>query len=111
MVQAILTMTTPIRHEVEVEVRTDQATALQSLANCPDQQLMDNVIVLVLGEQANINTNRSVDKSMQELEGELKKLNPDGGKLTPETMSQAETKIYNRVRGDGLLSSTSLEIT
>ena len=105
MIQAILTTVTPIRHAAKVEVRTDRATSLQSLANRPDQQLLDNGIVLVLGEHANRNSNCSVDKSMQELEGELKRLDPVGGKLTPGLLSQAVTNLNDRIRGHGLSAS------
>ena len=45
-------------------MRTDRATALQSLANRPDQQLQDNRIDLVLGDQGNPNSNCSVDKTI-----------------------------------------------
>ena len=105
MIKAILATVTPIRHAAKVEVRTDRATALQSLANRPDQQLVDNGIVLVLGEQANRNSNCSVDKSMQELEVELKKLDPEGGKITPGILSRAVTNLNDRIRGHGLSAS------
>ena len=105
MIRAILTTVTPIRHANKVEVRTDRATALQSLANRPDQELMDNGIVLVNGEHANRNSNCSVDKSIQELEGELKRLDPDGGKLTSGVLSRAVTNLNDRVRGHGLSAS------
>lgn len=105
MIKAILTTVTPIRHAAKVEVRTDRATALQSLANRPDKQLVDNGIVLVLGEHGNRNSNCSVDKSMQELEGELKRLDPEGGKITPGILSQAVTNLNDRIRGHGLSAS------
>ena len=61
--------------------------------------------MLVLGEQANQNSNCSVDKSMQELEGELKRLDPEGGKLTSGTLSRAVTNLNDRIRGHGLSAS------
>ena len=105
MIQAILSTVTPIRHAAKVEVRTDRAPALQSLANKPDPQLVDNGIVVVLGEHANPNSNCSVDKTIRELEEEIKKIHPDGGKLTPGTLSLAVTTLNDRVRGHGLSAS------
>ena len=105
MIQAILSTVTPIRHASKVEVRTDRAPALQSLANRPDPQLLDNGIVVVLGEHANPNSNCSVDKTIRELEEEIKRIHPDGGKLTPGTLSRAVTTMNDRVRGHGLSAS------
>ena len=105
MIPGILATVTPIRHASQVEVRTDRAPALQSLAEKPDRELLDNGIVVVLGEHANPNSNCSVDKSIRELEEELKKLHPDGGKLTPGSLSRAVTLLNDRVRGHGLSAS------
>ena len=46
-----------------------------------------------------------MDKSIRELEDEIKKLHPDGGKLTPGTLSLAVTTLNDRVRGHGLSAS------
>ena len=43
LAEAILTVFTPIRHEASVEVRTHRALALQSLANKPEQQLVERL--------------------------------------------------------------------
>ena len=88
-----------------VEVRTDRATALQSLASRPDQQLQDNGIDLVLGDHGNPNSNCSVDKTIQELEAELRRISPDGGKLDYGTLSLAINSLNNKVREHGLSAS------
>ena len=59
----------------------------------------------MLGEHANPNSNCSVDKTIRELEEEIKKIHPDGGKLTPGTLSLAVTTLNDRVRGHGLSAS------
>ena len=105
MSAAILHLVTPIRHAAAVEVRTDWAASLQSLANRPDPQLTDNGIMVVLGEQGNKNSNCSVDKTIRELEEELKRLDPEGGKITPGMLSQAVTNLNDRIRGHGLSAS------
>ena len=105
MVKAILTTVTPIRHAAEVEVRTDRARALQSLADRPDQQLTENGIKIVLGDHANPNSNCSVDKVMRELEEEIRKIDPGGTKLSQGELSRAVTVLNGRIRGHGLSAS------
>ena len=105
LVAAILSVVTPIRHAAQVEVRTDRATALQSLANRPHKQLEENGITVVLGDHANKNSNCSVDKTIQELEEELKKIDPESRKLTSGELCRAVTNLNNRIRGHGLSAS------
>ena len=105
MVEAILAVVTPVRHCSRVQVRTDRARALSSLAERPDHQLQDNGIDVVLGDHANPNKNASVDKSIQELEAELRRLSPEGKPLSVGTLSQAVTTLNNRVRSHGLSAS------
>ena len=105
MVESILTTVTPIRHGSKVQVRTDRATAFSSLAGRPDPQLEENGITLILGDEANPNKNAAVDKMMQELEGELRRLSPEGHRLSVGTLSQAVNNLNNRTRGHGLTAS------
>ena len=105
MIQCILTTVTPVRHGSKVQVRTDRAKAFSSLANSPDPQLEENGITMVLGDDANPNKNAAVDKMMQELEGEIRRLSPDGNKLSAGTLSQAVTNLNNRTRGHGFTAS------
>ena len=105
LIQAVLTTVTPIRHSARVEVRTDRATALKSLTDRPDSQLIDNGIHMVLGDQGNKNSNCTVDKEMRMLEEELRKLVPGGTKITPGQLCRAVTNLNDRVRGHGLSAS------
>ena len=105
MVNSILATVTPIRHSSNVQVRTDKAKAFSSLADRPDPQLVDNGITVILGDDANPNKNAAVDKMMQELESEIRRLSPDGNKLSPGRLSLAVTNLNNRTRGHGLSAS------
>lgn len=105
LTSAILNIVTPIRHAAKVEVRTDRARSLQSLALRPDPQLEKNGITIVLGDHANKNSNCSVDKTIRELEEELKRLDPECNKLTPGVLSLAITNLNDRIRGHGLSAS------
>jgi hypothetical protein len=102
MIKSILNVVTPIRHKAKVEVRTDRAPALVSLAKTPDGQLEDNGIVLVLGDHGNPNSNCDVDKIIRELEDELRKICPEGQKVNPGSLSKAVTILNDRVRHQGL---------
>ena len=105
MVQGILNVITPVRHSSTVQVRTDRARALSSLAQHPDPQLADNGIDIVLGDHGNKNSNAAVDKAIQELESELRHLSPEGNKISTGDLSQAVTNLNNRIRGHGLTAS------
>ena len=105
MVKGILSLATPIRHCATVQIRVDRAPALKSLANNPDQQLQTNGIILDLGDHLNKNSNCSVDKKIQELENEIKRLCPKETKITSGLLSQAVTNLNNRIRNQGLSAS------
>ena len=105
MAQAILQVVTPIRHCNRVQVRTDRAPALLSLAKHPDKQLETNGIDIVLGDHGNPNSNCSVDNIIKDLEGELRRLDPGGGKLDSGTLSLAITTLNNKVRQLGFSAS------
>ena len=102
MVQGILNLVTPIRHCSKVQVRVDRAPALKSLAENHDQELADNGIDLELGEDLNKNSNCSVDKKIQELEAEIRRLCPKETKLTTGVLCQAVINLNNRIRNQGL---------
>ena len=67
MITGILNLVTPIHHCATVQVRTDRAPALKSLATNPDPELGTNGILLELGEHLNKNSNCSIDKKIREI--------------------------------------------
>ena len=101
----LLQVITPMRHHSRVIVRTDRARGLVSLSETPDQQLLDNGIEIELAEHGNRNSNASVDKTIQDLEKELIRLDPTGGKISPGTLALATTHLNNRIRQHGLSAS------
>ena len=105
MVQSLLSVITPVRHSSSVQVRTDRAKALSSLADRPDPQLAENGIHLDLGDHGNKNSNAAVDKMIQELEAELRRLSPEGQKITTGILSQAVTSLNSRIRSHGYTAS------
>ena len=105
LAQGLLQTITPVRHHSKVSVRTDRARAFLSLSQTPDKQLVDNGIELVLGDHANPNSNASVDKTMQDLEREIVRIDPNGGKISPGLLALAVTHLNNRIRQHGLSAS------
>ena len=103
--KALLAAVTPIRHAHRVEVRTDRAPSLRSLGNRPDPELVSNGIEVVLGDHGNKNSNAVVDKMIQELEAELRRLDPEGQQISAGLLCQAVTNLNNRVRGRGFSAS------
>ena len=105
MVRGILSLVTPIRHCSSLLVRVDRAPALKSLAENTNEELESNGIYLDVGEHYNKNSNASVDKKIQELEAEIRRLCPSENKISSGLLSQAVTNLNNRVRNQGLSSS------
>ena len=105
MTEAILQVVTPIRHAHSVIVRTDKAPALKSLAEKTTGQLAENGIKLILGDDINKNSNCCVDKKIQELELELKKIVQAGSQLRTGDLSKAVTVLNSRIRNQGLSSA------
>ena len=103
--KALLAAITPIRHAHRVEGRTDRAPSLRSLGNRPEPELLTNGIEIVLGDHGNKNSNAVVDKMIQELEAELRRLDPEGQKISAGLLCQAVTNLNNRVRGRGFSAS------
>ena len=103
--EAIIKVVTPIRHSAAVSVRVDQASAFQSLVKSKSDMLESNGIRLDMAEDFNKNSNCTVDKKIQELEEEFKRLAPEGEKISVGQMAQAITMLNSRVRNQGLTAA------
>ena len=86
-------------------VRVDRAPALRSLAMNNDEELTRNGIELDLGENINENCNCLIDKKIQELGLEIKKLCPKETPISTGLLCQAVTNLNDRIRNQGLSSS------
>ena len=105
MSKAILQVTTPIRSSCRLHLRVDKAPAFTKLASEEGSLLSQVGISLVLAEDDNKNSNCSVDKAIDELEQELKKLAPDGKQLNEGDLCQATLALNNKIRKRGLTAS------
>ena len=98
---AILSVVTPVRHHHTVLVRVDNAPALQSLYNSPHDELKRNGISIELAHSFNKNSNCRVDKIIQELETEIRKISPEENKLSIGELCNAVNALNNRIRQHG----------
>ena len=103
----IISLTTPVRHPGPIMVTTDAASGFISLAK-GDKQLNDLLITLKLKDQLNKNFNAVVDRACQDIERELRKLAPEGGKLTESTLAKATIAVNAILRRKGTISAYEL---
>ena len=80
----IINLTTSVRHPGPITIVTDSAPGLLSLAKS-DKDLHDLHISIVIKDHLNKNYNAVVDRACQDLEVEIRKLTPEGGKINPAT--------------------------
>ena len=95
---ALISIVTPIRNAPKILIRTDNAPAFKSLVVNPSAILSENGIMLELGHDANKNSNAIVDKIIQELEYEIKKLAPGGEAISEGRLGHAVTILNSRAR-------------
>ena len=100
----ILVLTGALRRPGRIVVKTDNAKGFESLhKNDPDLKDLD--IELVLADVFNKNSNAVVDKGCQELEEELRKLSPEGLRISQATLSKAVLQVNRKLRRGGTLTS------
>ena len=94
----VIALTTPIRHPGPIKVTTDSATGFQALEKEKDGHLAKLQIEIITGDEFNKNFNAIVDKSCQELEAELRKIQPEGGKVDDAAISRAVLAVNSKLR-------------
>ena len=98
---SIIQATTPIRQPGPIVLRVVRAPGLVKLTNS-SQSLLSNVgIKLELANHENKNSNCVVDKAINELESELRKLSPSGGPLNSAQLAQALMTLNAKIRQRG----------
>lgn len=83
-------------------IRTDPAPGFKALVD--DKLLQQHKITLELGRSKNPNKNPVGEKAVQELENELLRQDPLGGKATDLTLAVATATLNSRIRSRGLSS-------
>ena len=102
LASGIIQVVTPVRHSGPILIRVDKAPGLLKLANSSQSALIDVGITLEIGNDANKNSNCSVDKAICELENEMKKISPVGDKITIAQLAQCTLLLNDKIRNRGL---------
>jgi hypothetical protein len=103
--QALITLTPTMRKPDWISVNVDNAPGFQSLTKSNDKELVDLKINLVLTEEFNKNSNAVIDKRCQELEEELRKISPEGVKVTQAELTKSVLNLNRRLRRQGKISA------
>merc|ERR1712240_204538 len=93
----IIGLTTPIRHPGPITIVTDSAPGLLSLAKT-DKDLRDLHISVVIKDPFNKNYNAVVDRACQDMEQEIRKLAPEGKKISQSLLAKATISVNTILR-------------
>ena len=102
----IIKTTQAIKHPGKITIRVDSAAGFKSLHQ--SNSLGDLNIELELGEPLNKNSNACVDKSISELNQEIKKLVFNEKPINDAILSKALTNLNNKLRRNGQLSASNI---
>ena len=94
--KTLITLTTYVRHPGPITISTDNATGFQSFEKNADEELLKLQISLKTADEFNINYTAVVDRACQELEAYLRKLHPEGSKVTDTDLAQAVLAMNNK---------------
>jgi len=104
--EAITATSTPIRLSSNLFIRTDRAPALQSLAKDTSGPLTSIGITLQMpNDEFNKNANCHVDRAIQQLQEEIRKISPEGKQLTHVELAKATLHLNHRIRNTGLTAA------
>ena len=104
--EAIIQLSANYKHPDGSIINVDNAPGFQSLKE--DAVLKSIGIDINFGRIKNKNQNACVDKGIQELENEIKRMAPRGGEITPGTLAIATSNLNHRIRSNGLCSKEIL---
>ena len=96
----LVQLASPLMSPGGCSIKVDNASGFLSLKE--DRYLKNIGIKIDLSRLKNKNSNPTIDKAVQELEHELKRLLPSGEAASPSTLATAVRNINNRVRMYGL---------
>ena len=103
--EGLVILTSAMRRPGEIFVSVDNAPGFKSLLLIKDQELMKLNITLVKTDEINKNANAVVDKGCQELEEEIKQLEPEGRKITNSILKLAIRNLNSKLRRRGNISA------
>ena len=88
------------KHPDSCSIRVDAGSGFKAL--CDDKYLLSVGISLEFGRVKSKNQNPCIDKAIQDLEREIKRLAPNAGPISAGTLAMAVCNTNNRIRMSGL---------
>ena len=98
--QSMVQLSANYKHPSGCKIRVDTAPGFQALKK--DKFLLSIGIELDFGRIKNKNKNPSIDKAIQDLEKEIKRLSPEAGPISAGLLAVAACNTNSRVRKCGL---------
>ena len=102
IIQTIFPFKASKSSKAAISIRSDRAAGFKSLAASQDMKNLG--ILFELGDAKNNNSVSLVDRKMQELENELKKISPLEISLCAESLAEATATVNEKIRSQGLSS-------
>lgn len=107
--KAIIDIIHPFKLHGECIVRVDNAKGFLPLLDKKDPELAKLNIKLEATDVHNKNSNAVIDRACQEVEDELKRIEPDGRPVSNTTLQQAVANLNLKLRRNGQISSYELQ--
>ena len=104
----LIALTTAIRKPKPIFISVDNSPGFASLVMNKDKDLKGLMINMIKTDEVNKNANAVIDKGCRELEEEIKRIEPDGGKLSMPQLKLAILKLNSKLRRKGCISSYEL---
>ena len=103
--EGLVMMTSAMRRPSEIFISVDNSPGFKTLLSNTDEDLKKLKITIVRTDEINKNSNAVIDKGCQELESEIKQLEPEGAKISISTLKQAIMNLNSKLRRRGNISA------
>ena len=103
--QGIIMLTSGIRQPNSIVISPDNSPGFQKLVKNQDNDLLDLKIKFIKTDEINKNANAVIDRGCQEIEEEIKKLSPEGHKITQVILKRAVLSLNSKLRRSGKISA------
>ena len=94
-----------MRRPAEIFISVDNSPGFKTLLSNTDNDLRKLEIRMIKTDEINKNSNAVIDRGCQELEDELKRLEPEGGKIDIPTLKLAILNLNAKLRRRGNISA------
>ena len=101
----LIAITSSIRRPAEIYISVDNSPGFKTLLSNNDDELKSLKIKIMKTEELNKNANSVIDKGCQELEEEIKRLEPEGKKINLSTLKLAILNLNSKLRRRGNISA------